>query len=179
MKTRVINLPNTIPPGRIIIQDMTEEVLAAITDQMARCLAGVAVDVVTNAREVGSYENRTGNLRRMITPNVEHAYDDPKGYPGADVAVVEADGKQHHQKQYAPPEDFDKPVVEEREDELVVTVAAIMPYAAPLEAKGYAVLTQSVDQVIANADEIMGQQIRKNDLTDRRTKVQRLSEEGS
>ena len=171
MPTRIINLPNTIPPSRIIFEDHFAEVLAAIDNASERFLAGVGQDVVTDARATGTYENRTGNLRRMITSNANHAKDDPETYPGTDVVVTESDGKVHKRKQFSPPADFDETKVERRsENELVVTVAAIMPYAAAQEARGNAVLSQSVDKVVAETNRTNRFQVRATDLTDRTTR---------
>ena len=178
MFERIVNLPNAIPPSRIVIQDFSPEVIAAIGGQMRKCLAGVGIRVVDLAREKGSYNNRTGNLRRFITPNKNRAQDDVKSYAHHDIRVVEADGVAHTRQQYNAPEGFDTVVVEDRGEELVVTIADIMWYAAALEARGYIVLTGAVQELITNAGEIMGQEIRMNDLTDRRTKSERIAEEG-
>lgn len=168
--TKIINLPHTRPPSRIIFENRFDEVLSRINGIAETGLANVADRVVDDARDTGSYQNRTGNTRRLITPNVEHALDDPTGYTSQPVVVEDSDGVTRTKKQYTPPEGFDDVKIENRPDGPVVTVAAIVRNASPLEAKGYDVLSHSVQKVVANADEVIAR-----DFTDRRTKAERLS----
>lgn len=176
MATQVISLPHTRPgPGRVVFETRVAEALREITNVLDRGLVNITQQVVDTAREEGSYENRTGNLRRLITPNHEHALDDPKSYPSTPVQVEESDGRVHKRQQYHPPSGFDDIKIEKDGDESATTVAAVMHYAGPLEARGHDVLTGSVDKVITNAPKIMGKAFESTDLTDRRTKAERES----
>jgi hypothetical protein len=168
--TKIINLPHTKPPSRIVFTSRFDEVLVAISDIAEAGLARVADRIVDDARDTGSYQNRTGNTRRLITPNVKHALDDPTRYASTPVVVEDSDGVTRNKKQYTPPEGFDDVTIERRPDGPVVTVAAIVRNASPLEARGYDVLSHSVQKVVANADEVIAR-----DFTDRRTKAERLS----
>jgi hypothetical protein len=177
MATRIITLPHTTPPSRIVYENNFENVLGAIMKGSDRMIAEVGQHVVDRAQDTGDYQNRTGNLRRMITSNVDRAGDDPRSYTSTEVEVVEADGKKHKRKQYRPPQDFDDTVVMDRGDESVVTVAAIMHYAAPREARGNNVLSHAVYEIVTNARSVMQRTFRITaaDLTDWRTKIERLS----
>ena len=170
MAVRRIVLSHTNPPSAITYDNRFAEALLAMKDTAKQVLAGAAQQVVDSAQEKGDYANRTGNLRRLITSNHEHAYDNPKSFSSTEVTVMESDGKQHKRKQYHPPAGFDKTTIEERPDGIYSTVAAIMWYAAALEAKGYSVLSAAVQELITNPSQFFAV-----DKTDWRTKKERLA----
>jgi len=169
MAREVITLSHTDPPFQIIFDNRFEEALKEIDDLLKRRLAAAGQQIVLEARSSGDYENRVGNLRRMITSNFEHAYDDVKTYPKTMVSVEDADGKTRNRPRFTPPADFDKTKVEDRADGFYITIASIMWYAAALEAHGYNVLSHVFDKLLAGE----GLEMMVRDLTDWKTKFQR------
>lgn len=168
MSTRVINSTS----GRITYENNFEQAIAEIQNITKIALAKAGQKCVIKAQDTGDYTNQTGNARRLITSNSIYAYDDPRQYPSIIVLTEESDGKTHRRKRYTPPSGFDNTTVEERGEKLIVTVAAIVWYAAPLEAKGFNVLSHVMDELMSNPGEFF-----VSDFTDWRTKVQRLSQE--
>jgi hypothetical protein len=154
--------------GRVTFNNRFEEAIREISGILEQNLAHVAQKCVTKAQDTGDYVNRTGNARRLITSNPEHAYDDVKGYASTIVITTDADGKEHQRKRYAPPSGFDQTKIQTRGDMKVATIAAVVWYASPLEARGYNVLSQAMADLVANPGEYFIQ-----DLTDWKTRVQR------
>jgi len=54
------------------------EVIAAIANAAQRGLARIASELAEQARRSGSYDDRTTNLRTLITPNIERSDDEPE-----------------------------------------------------------------------------------------------------
>jgi len=146
MQRTVVTGANT----KMVFENRIEDAIRECNDVVERVLVNAGSQIADEARKMGDYTNRTGNLRRMVTPNFEHASDDPKTYPSHMLTYEDIDGKLVHRPQYQPPSEFDQPKIEVRGNSLVLTIANIMWYAAALEAKGYAVLSRAFNAVVAN-----------------------------
>jgi hypothetical protein len=128
------------------------EVIAAIENAAQRGLARIVSELAEQARRSGSYDDRTTNLRTLITPNIERSDDVPENqytclpvtyfdnFLGVEVADIK----------YLPPEDFYIPKVEAMGVEITARVSALMPYAAAVESRGYDVLSQVFTGFISN-----------------------------
>lgn len=154
---KVINLPHTSPVSKITFVSHADEILQRIENASKRAIAKIGQHIVDRARAEGSYENRTGNLRRMITANPDHAGDTPEtDYQSTEITVTGANGQEQKRKQYTPPSTFDNPNVAEKKTSLgfeySIVVAALMRYAQAVEAKNKAVLSHVINEIEINAD---------------------------
>lgn len=162
MAVRNINLPHTKPSSRITYENNFEEVISQIVAPLPKALTKVAQNIVNAAQDTGTYENRTGNLRRLITSNVDRVDDDVKTYQSTEVLVTESDGETSRKKQYHPPPDFDETKVIETADGVEGAVCALMPYAAIREAHGDKVLTDAVlDKALHEGLEVIATEIKR------------------
>lgn len=157
MKRTVITTNRTIPRGKIIVERDTEAVLKAANDLVEKNMASALMKIVDDARRSGSYANLTGNLRRMITPNALHAQEVEK-YQSREVLVqVSPESDPEIRNQYTPPGEFDEPYISVNSSgggkTYTALIAAVMPYAATLEAKGYLVLSQTFNKFLSNPGE--------------------------
>lgn len=129
-----------------------EAVIATIENAAEQGLMRIVASLAEQARESGSYTNRTGNLRTLITPSMFHSEDDPEDYPATPVTYIGDNGLPETRLKYTPPSEFFDPDVETTPTEITGRVTALMGYAAAVESRGYDVLSHVFVDLLSNPE---------------------------